>query len=286
MRWKRGRRSSNIEDRRGRGVAGGMKMGGGMIIVVIIIGLVTGQNPLQLLSQLGGSGPTSSPSTGASTAPRSPQEQEQADFVSAVLASTEDVWTEIFRSRGQQYQQPVLVLFDNRVQSRCGVNSEATGPFYCPGDNKVYLALSFFRQLEQLGAPGDFARAYVIGHEIGHHIQNISGIEPRVRQLQRQASSQAQVNELSVRMELQADCFAGVWAYHANRRSQMLEPGDVEEGIRAAASIGDDRLQKRAGRKVNEESFTHGTSDQRVEWLRRGLASGDIDQCDTLGLTR
>ncbi len=285
MRWKRGRRSTNIEDRRGRGVKGGMKMGGGMIIVVIIIGWVTGQNPLQLLSQLGAVGTSPGSATSAAPEQRSAEEQEQTEFVSAVVASTEDVWNEIFKSRGQQYEEPVLVLFDNNVQSRCGVNSEATGPFYCPGDNKVYLALSFFRQLEHLGAPGDFARAYVIGHEVGHHIQNISGIEPRVRQMQREARSKAEVNELSVRMELQADCFAGVWAYHANRRSRMLEPGDVDEGIRAAASIGDDRLQKRSGRAVNEESFTHGTSEQRVQWLRRGLQSGDIDQCDTLGLT-
>ncbi len=286
MRWRHGRRSTNVDDRRGRRMAaGGMKLGGGMIIVVIIIGLITGQNPLQLLQQLGGSN-LSGPSTQGQGRPpeqRSAAEQEQADFAVTVLGFTEDVWTELFRQQGQQYKKPTLVLFDNNVRSRCGVNSEATGPFYCPGDQNVYLSLSFFRQLEQLGAPGEFARAYVIGHEVGHHIQTITGITPRVRQMQQSSGSRSRANELSVQMELQADCLAGVWAHHANKKSRILEPGDVEAGIQAAASIGDDRLQKRAGRKVDEESFTHGTSRQRVEWLRRGLQSGNVDVCDTFG---
>lgn len=286
MRWRHGRRSSNVDDRRGKGLrSGGMKLGGGMIIVVIAIGLITGQNPLQLLQQLGGSGLTggSTQEQGTPPAQRSAKEQEQADFAVTVLGFTEDVWTDLFRQSGQSYEKPTLVLFDNSVQSRCGINSEATGPFYCPGDRNVYLSLSFFRQLEQLGAPGEFARAYVIGHEVGHHIQTITGITPRVRQMQQSSRDQARVNELSVQMELQADCLAGVWAHHANKKSRILEPGDVETGLQAAASIGDDRLQKRAGRRVDEESFTHGTSRQRVEWLRRGLQSGDVNVCDTFG---
>lgn len=280
MRWKGGRRSTNVEDRRGRKAAGGAKLGGGVIIIALILSFVTGQNPLALLQQLGGMGQVSQSPSGP-PAQRSAAEEEKAEFVRVVLGYTEDVWSELFSSAGQKYERPGLVLFDNAVQSACGLNSAAVGPFYCPGDKKVYLELGFFEQLRRLGAPGDFAQAYVIGHEVGHHIQNITGIEPRVRQIQRSARNKADANRLSVLMELQADCLAGVWAHHTNRRERVLESGDVDEGLKAAASIGDDRLMGGAGKTVRPESFTHGSSAQRVEWLKKGLQSGDFDSCDT-----
>lgn len=284
MRWRSGRRSENIEDRRGRGrrAVGGFKMSGWMIIAVLIFSVVTGKNPLTLLQQLGGSGAlTGDGGNSVPVAQRSAAEQEMAEFVAYILGSTEDVWGQEFARRGAQYRKPNLVLFDDMVQSRCGVNSAATGPFYCPGDQKVYLSLGFFNQLKQLGAPGDFARAYVIGHEIGHHVQNLTGAERKMRQLQSQARSRAEANRYSVMLELQADCLAGVWAHHSNRKYGWMEPGDVEEGLQAAASIGDDRLQKRAGRRVNEEAFTHGTSQQRAYWLKRGMQTGRMEDCDT-----
>lgn len=279
MRWRKLRRSKNVEDTRGQrsAVGGGMKLSGGVIILAIIIGLVTGQNPLSLLQMIGGSG---GPTASAPPASNPAADDESAQFVSAVLGSTEDVWNRVFANSGQRYEAPRLRIFENAVSSACGYNSSAVGPFYCPGDRKVYMDLSFFRQLARMGAPGDFAQAYVIGHEVGHHIQNITGIEPRVRRLQR-GGSKIQANQLSVLMELQADCLAGVWAHHANRANQVLEPGDVEEGLRAAATIGDDALQKGSGQRVRPESFTHGTSAQRVEWLRLGLSQGEPDQCDT-----
>jgi len=281
MRWKNKRRSQRIDDRRGRGIAkGGAKLSGGVVIIAIIIAVITGQNPLTLLGGVmqqdgGQSQQVDIPQQ------QSPAQQQQADFSSVILASTEDVWTQIFKQQGQQYPAPTMVLFDGRVQSACGINSEAVGPFYCPADQKVYLSLSFFKQLEHLGAPGDFARAYVIGHEVGHHLQNITGTNRQVREWQQQASSKSQINQLSVLMELQADCYAGVWAHHANKLQNMLEPGDVEEGLQAAASIGDDSLLKRAGRQVNVEAFTHGSSQQRVKWLKTGLQSGRYDACNT-----
>ncbi|MFK7954972.1 MAG: neutral zinc metallopeptidase [Lysobacterales bacterium] len=281
MRWKDLRRSKNVEDTRGtRGTrAGGMKLSGGMIIIAIIVSLVTGQNPLSLLQMLGGAGGNGS-TVQTPQASNPAADDEASQFVSAVLGSTEDVWSRVFRSSGQQYQAPRLRIFENAVASACGYNSAAVGPFYCPGDRKVYLDLSFFRQLAQMGAPGDFAQAYVIGHEVGHHIQNITGIEPRVRRLQ-QSGNKSQANQLSVLMELQADCLAGVWAYHANQANRVLEPGDVQEGIRAAATIGDDALQSSSGKSVRPESFTHGSSAQRVEWLKLGLSGGNVDSCDT-----
>jgi predicted metalloprotease len=282
MRWEGGRRSSNVEDRRGMRVAGPAAGGGiGLIIIVFIIALITGQNPLQLLQLVSGlqqSGPVEQPEvpTGA------PSGDPQAEFISVVLADTEDTWGKIFAESNERYQPPVLVLFENAVQSACGTASSAVGPFYCPADQKVYLDLSFFRELDQrFGAPGDFAQAYVVAHEIGHHIQTLLGVSQRVDQL-RQRASEAQGNALSVRQELQADCFAGVWGNHANRR-QLLDPNDVEEGLTAAAAIGDDRLQKAGQGYVAPESFTHGSSEQRVEWLRRGLTSGRINDCDTFG---
>jgi len=280
MRWEGGRRSSNVEDRRGMRVTGPAGGGIGLIIIVFIIALVTGQNPLQLLQLVGGlqqSAPAEQQvPTGA------PSGDPQAEFISVVLADTEDTWGKIFAESGERYQPPVLVLFENAVQSACGTASSAVGPFYCPADQKVYLDLTFFRELDQrFGAPGDFAQAYVVAHEIGHHIQTLLGVSQRVDQL-RQRASETQGNALSVRQELQADCFAGVWGNHANRR-QLLDPDDVEEGLTAAAAIGDDRLQKAGQGYVAPESFTHGSSQQRVEWLRRGLTSGRIDDCDTFG---
>ncbi|MCX7552311.1 zinc metallopeptidase [Marinicella sp. S1101] len=282
MRWKGNRRSTRIEDRRGRGgvVKGGAKLSGGMIVLALIYAVVTGQNPLTLLGgmmqQTGGS----SQQKVQIPKQRSAAEQEQAEFSSVIFASTEDIWNQIFSHSNQQYQAPSMVLYEGQVQSRCGINSEAVGPFYCPADSKVYLSLNFFRQLERMGAPGDFARAYVIGHEVGHHIQNITGTARQVRQWQQQAGSKAKVNQLSVMMELQADCLAGVWAHHANKQQNMLEAGDVEEGLRAAASIGDDTIQSRAGREVKVENFTHGSSAQRVKWLKRGLQTGNYDSCN------
>ena len=283
MRWKGQRRSTRVEDRRGRGglVKGGAKLSGGMIILAIVFAFITGQNPLTLLGGMMQGGTPTGQQQVQIPKQQSPADRENAEFSSVIFASTEDIWTKIFQQAGQTYQPPSMVLFDGQVQSRCGINSEAVGPFYCPGDSKVYLSLGFFRQLERMGAPGDFARAYVIGHEVGHHIQNITGTEKQLRNWQRQAGSKSEVNQLSVLMELQADCLAGVWAHHANRTQNMLEPGDVEEGLQAAASIGDDTIQSRAGRRVDVEAFTHGSSAQRVKWLKRGLQTGSYDSCNT-----
>lgn len=281
MRWESGRRSSNIEDRRGMRVGGPVGIGGiGTILVVLLISFVTGQNPLQLL-QLVNSAPSSSdaPVEGQTGAPSG---DPQAEFVAVVLGDTEDTWTRVFADAGEQYQPPVLVLFDGQVESACGFASAAVGPFYCPGDRKVYLDLSFFRELDRrFGAPGDFAQAYVVAHEVGHHVQNLLGVASRVDQM-RNRMSETEANALSVRQELQADCFAGVWGHHADRK-QLLEAGDAEEGLKAAAAIGDDRLQKQGQGYVTPESFTHGSSAQRVEWLRRGLSAGRIEDCDTFG---
>jgi len=279
MRWQMGRRSENVEDVRDSGGMrrGGMKLGCGSILLVIILSLIFGQNPLQLLSVLSDGGvQMQAPESYQPTA----EENQAADFVSVMLADMEDTWPGLLQSMGEQYVPPRLVLFSNTVQSACGYGEAASGPFYCPGDQKVYIDLSFFNELSRLGAPGDFAQAYVIGHEVGHHVQNLLGISDRVRQMQSRGV-EAEANALSVMLELQADCFAGVWAYHANQQRQMLEPGDVEEGLSAAAAIGDDRLLRMSGRAVQPESFTHGTSEQRAQWLRTGLSTGDCDACDT-----
>ena len=273
MRWEGGRRSTNIEDRRGLGmgtIGGG---GVGMLLIVLAVSCLTGTNPLALLQMAEQAAPqqTQQVPTGA------PTNDPAAEFVSVVLGDTEETWNRIFQSSGRQYQEPVLVLFEGQVQSACGGASAASGPFYCPADQKVYLDLSFFRELDQrFGAPGDFAAAYVIAHEVGHHVQTLLGVSRTVRE-QPQGQSRAGANQLSVAMELQADCLAGVWGHHANRK-QLLDQGDVEEGLKAAAAIGDDRLTK--GR-VSPESFTHGTSEQRARWLRQGLSTGDINSCDT-----
>lgn len=278
MRWQMSRRSTNVEDRRGMTAprAGGIGCLG--LLVIIALAYLTGTNPLELLQQVG---------PDATMTAREPASQPQgeadveSDFVRAVLGDTEDAWTEIFASAGRQYQPPALVLFTGAVSSACGYNSAAVGPFYCPPDRKVYLDLSFFQELSRrFGASGDFAQAYVIAHEVGHHVQNLLGISGEIDRLRRR-SSQTQANALSVLQELQADCFAGVWGNHAQRRN-LLETGDVEEGLRAAEAIGDDLIQKRSQGYVNPESFTHGTSEQRAYWLRRGLETGRLDECNTL----
>jgi predicted metalloprotease len=280
MLWKKGRQSDNVEDRRGSSIGGtSIKLSGGMLVVVMLIGVALGENPLELLAMLS-QGYIGGSSTTAVSPAQPPGNDESAQFVSAILADTEDTWATIFPRIGKQYQVPTLVLFSDQVSSACGYNSAATGPFYCPGDRKVYLDLEFFRELDHLGAPGDFAQAYVISHEIGHHVQNLLGISGKVHDLQLRSGA-AQTNALSVLLELQADCFAGVWAHYADKYRSLLEPGDVNEGLKAASAIGDDRLLKRAGRRISPESFTHGSSEQRTFWLRKGMESGDIAACDT-----
>ncbi len=275
MRWRGGRESGNVEDRRGGGGGGGgMKIGGGLGLVIVIGGLLLGVDPSTLMG-LVGSGGGSSGSTQSTAA-----QDEQAKFVKVVLADTEDTWNALFEKAGKRYQMPKLVLFTGRVQSACGFQSAAVGPFYCPADNKAYLDLQFFVDLDQrFAAPGDFAAAYVIAHEVGHHIQNLLGTSTKVHQ-RRRALSKAEGNKLSVKLELQADCYAGVWGHHARKR-KMLEAGDLEEGLRAAAAIGDDTLQKRGGGHVQPESWTHGSSKQRVKWFKKGFDTGRMQACDT-----
>ena len=279
MRWEGGRRSDNIEDRRGMRVPGGMVGGGGIgVVVIALIAMFLGVDPRIVLQGAGEGAPAPREAPARS---RDPAEERLKDFVSVVLADTEDTWSEIFRTGGARYQPPRLVLFTGAVQSACGTASSAVGPFYCPGDTKVYIDLDFYRLLAQrFGALGDFAQAYVIAHEVGHHVQNLLGISEKVHAA-RQRADEARGNALSVRQELQADCMAGVWANHANRARQILEAGDVEEGLAAAAAIGDDRLQQQGRGHVAPETFTHGTSAQRVRWFRRGLERGRLEACDT-----
>jgi predicted metalloprotease len=287
MRWGMGRRSGNIEDRRTIGAGGGMRtagVGGIGVVVVALIAMFFGVDPSIILQNLPDGGTMTSP--GSAPAQSSAAEDQQKDFVSVVLADTEDTWTEQFQAMGRTYEAPHLVLFRDGVQSACGFAETAVGPFYCPGDHKVYLDLAFFDELSRrFGAPGDFAEAYVVAHEVGHHVQTLLGISAKVREAQNGADK-ATVNALSVRTELQADCFAGVWANHADRERQVLEPGDVEEALNAATQIGDDRLQKQARGYVVPESFTHGTSAQRVRWFRAGLDNGELGACDTFNADR
>jgi hypothetical protein len=256
----------------------GLPVGGGIggLVLLLLFSALTGQNPLDMINS-GGGAPAENETVGTTgTGDGDPQKE----FVSVVLGDTEETWRQIFRERGEAYAPPILVLFERATQSACGTGTSAMGPFYCPADRKVYLDLSFFRDLAQrFGAPGDFAQAYVIAHEVGHHVQTVTGLSERLAQVRGRAS-EAQANALSVRQELQADCFAGVWGHYAAQRD-LLEPGDAEEGLRAAAAIGDDRLQQQTQGRVVPESFTHGSSEQRVEWLRRGMESGSIDSCDT-----
>ncbi|HMK60748.1 MAG TPA: neutral zinc metallopeptidase [Dissulfurispiraceae bacterium] len=279
MRWEDDRRSENVEDRRGIGVSRGVMGGGIGSVVIVLLALYFGVDPSALLNS--GTGTTTSAPTSGVTHTRNADEDRLAEFVSVVLADTEDTWHELFKRSGKSYQEPKLVLFTNEVKSACGFAQSAMGPFYCPGDQKVYIDLQFYRELrERFHAPGEFAQAYVIAHEVGHHVQNLMGITDKVGRLQAK-SSKAQANNLSVRLELQADCLAGIWGYHANKMKHILESGDIEAALGAASSIGDDRLQKQARGYVVPESFTHGSSEQRVRWFRRGIETGDLGNCNT-----
>ncbi len=264
-----------------RGLKRGGGLSGGAILIIIVIGLLMGQNPLQMLGMIMGGGGMSVPMSDNQGVPlnRSANDQE-ADFVSVVLADTEDTWHQLFSQAGSSYQPPKLVLYNDLTRTACGMGQAASGPFYCPADSKVYLDLGFFNELKRLGAPGDFAVAYVIAHEIGHHIQNLVGTSTKVFQ-QRQRSSKKEANALSVLQELQADCYAGIWAHHAQRHRNILEAGDLEEGLTAASAVGDDRLQRQAGRAVQPEAFTHGSSKQRMHWFRVGFEYGDVSRCNT-----
>jgi predicted metalloprotease len=282
MRWEGGRRSGNIEDRRGRGMGGaGMRVGGLGMVVIFVLALILGVNPLQLMDMMGGAPAPTQVSVPQSAPGAARPADPAADFVSVILADTEDTWSQIFAQGGARYQPPRLVLFEQATRSACGVGQAAMGPFYCPADGKVYLDLSFFRELDRrFGAPGDFAQAYVVAHEVGHHVQNLLGIAPKVHEMMQRVSRE-QANDLSVRLELQADCLAGVWAHHAHRQRQLLEAGDVEEGLRAAAAIGDDTIQRRTQGHIVPEAWTHGSSEQRVRWFKRGMTTGQVNACDT-----
>ncbi|MDD2160123.1 MULTISPECIES: KPN_02809 family neutral zinc metallopeptidase [Pseudomonas] len=288
MRWKRGRRSDNVVDARGSSsrMGGGKGLTLGGVAIVVVIGLLNGQDPMQILGQLAGQamqgGSVSAPQ---SSAPAS--NHEQSEFVRAVLGDTEDTWREIFQGANRQYRDPTLVLFRGGVNSACGFANSAVGPFYCPGDQRVYIDLAFFRELEQrFGAAGDFAQAYVIAHEVGHHVQTLLGVSAKVNAARQQGERVEGASGLLVRQELQADCLAGVWAYHGQRRNDWLEPGDIEEALNAANAIGDDRLQKQARGQVVPDSFTHGTSEQRVRWFKTGFAQGNVGSCDTFKAAR
>ena len=274
MRWKGLRRSANVEDRRGRGGRGLAIGGGGIgVVVLALVAMFFGVDPSVILQD--------EPAGASSQRAASPEDDRLADFSSAVLADTEDTWSALFRQLGGEYREPTMVLYSGAAQSACGFAQAAVGPFYCPGDEKLYLELGFFRDMaRRLNAPGDFAQAYVIAHEVGHHVQRLLGLTERVAQAQRQASPE-QANAISVRLELQADCFAGVWAHHADRTRGIVEPGDIEEALGAASAIGDDRLQMRSQGYVAPESFTHGSSAQRVAWFRRGYEAGQPDACDS-----
>ncbi len=286
VKWRGRRQSRNVEDRRGAAAAGGAGMilmllrfivgrfgiRGVIILAVVGAGLyMAGVNPLALLQ-----------GQPAGQQAAEPIDDETSQFVRVVLAETEDVWSRLFAAAGGDYPEPTLVMFSGSVSSACGYASAAAGPFYCPADQKLYLDASFFSELAQrFGAPGDFAAAYVIAHEVGHHVQTVTGTSREVRSAQQRAQGEGEANALQVRMELQADCYAGVWAHHADRTSNLLDEGDIEEGLAAAAAIGDDTLQRNAGRRVTPESFTHGTSAQRQHWFSKGYRSGDVAACDT-----
>jgi predicted metalloprotease len=314
MRWTLGRRSENVEDRRGMdepggmGIPAGFRIPGGMggpsrgrvvrgggigglgLLALLLLAWFLGVDPRMLLQDTGTvQVPYSGTETSAprSSEPRSPEENQLAEFVSVVLGDTEDTWGELFKQMGRQYRDPTLVLFSGAVSSACGLAQSAMGPFYCPLDQKVYIDLSFYDDLKnRFGAPGDFAQAYVVAHEVGHHVQNLLGIAEQVQAAREQASSEAEANDLSVRLELQADCFAGVWANHADQSRGILEKGDVEEGLNAASAIGDDRLQRQTQGYVVPDAFTHGSSAQRVHWFRQGLETGEINACNTFQADR
>ena len=283
MRWESGRRSDNIEDRRGMGLGGKSLVGGGIgTVVIALIALFMGVDPGIVLNQIA----DAPRSEQAANAPTDPREERLKEFVSVVLADTEDTWGALFRQSGSQYENPKLVLFSGAVQSACGHAQAAMGPFYCPGDHKLYLDMSFFDDLARRhDAPGDFAQAYVIAHEVGHHVQTLLGIAEKV-QAARQRAGEAESNRLQVRMELQADCFAGIWAHHADKARNILEQGDLEEALAAAAGVGDDRLQRQARGHVVPDSFTHGSSEQRMRWFQNGAKTGEPKRCDTFKASR
>ncbi|KAF1054287.1 MAG: hypothetical protein GAK43_00953 [Stenotrophomonas maltophilia] len=290
MLWRKGRRSDNVVDARddSAGGGGGPRLGGkglslGGVAIVVVVGLLMGQDPIQILGSLLGQvdtsqAPTSRPAQGRPATGDDPQ----VDFVRAILGDTEDTWGQIFAHNNARYEQPKLILFNGGVNSACGFASSAVGPFYCPGDHRVYLDLAFFREMEQrFHAAGDFARAYVIAHEVGHHVQNLLGISAKVDAASQRGARMEGANGLSVRLELQADCFAGVWANHAQQRLHWLESGDIESALNAANAIGDDHLQEQSRGRVVPDSFTHGTSAQRVRWFKLGFESGAPSRCDT-----
>lgn len=283
MKWRGRRQSDNVVDRRGSRMSRGGRRaaGGGAAVLVVLAGLFFGPDVGNLASALlSGTGQQTQSQPQRQTNPAAQDEASQ--FVRVVLAETEDTWNRVFANMGRQYQPPKLVLYSGQVQSACGVGSSASGPFYCPGDYQVYIDLSFLEELRRMGAPGDFAFAYVIAHEIGHHVQNLVGVASQVRAQQARSSKQ-QGNALSVKMELQADCLAGVWINHTESRNGILEAGDVEEGLDAAAAVGDDRIMRQAGRAPRREAFTHGSSAERVQWFKQGMRSGDIQSCNTFG---
>lgn len=286
MKWEGNRQSDNVEDRRGSGGGGGgfglggKSIGIGTIVLALIGSAVFGVNPLTMLDMLsGGSGQVAPVQQGPAPAP--PASDRKAAMVSTVLADTEDTWTELFRAQGGTYVKPKLILFSGATPTACGTGQSASGPFYCPGDQQVYIDLSFYELMqERFQVSSEFAQAYVIAHEVGHHVQTITGISEKVRAAQ-QRMSQSQANQLSVRMELQADCYAGLWAHHANRSRGILEQGDVEAALHAASAIGDDAMQRRSQGQVVPDSFTHGTSEQRARWFKKGIESGQVADCDT-----
>jgi uncharacterized protein len=285
MRWQGRRASGNVEDRR-RMSAGPVAAGGGLgVILLVVIVALLGGDPGQVLQQVAGPGGLGGGDGAVADAPLDADEELRGEFAKVVLADTEDAWNRIFAAQGAKYREPILVLFSGQVPSACGFAESASGPFYCPADSKLYLDTTFFTQLDkQLGAPGDLACAYVIAHEVGHHVQNLMGTLQKMDQARRTLTT-AQYNEMSVRLELQADFFAGVCLHHAHRMKDIIEPGDIEDALQAAAAIGDDTLQKNSGRAVRPESFTHGTSKQRLHWFRLGLETGDVNQGDTFSAT-
>jgi predicted metalloprotease len=294
MRWEDNRESDNVEDRRddsGGGGGGGMSFGGihlglGGIIIVVVGSWLLGVNPMAVLGLLSGGGNSGSIHAPAQAAPAAPAHAPPANdtmarFVSTILASTEDVWGEIFTQHGRTYERPHLVLYRGEMPTACGTGESAMGPFYCPRDRKVYIDLGFYQTLrDRLGSPGEFAQAYVIAHEVGHHVQNLLGTTAKVEAL-RARENRVQANATSVRVELQADCYAGVWAFHSQAEKHWLDQGDIESALNAASHIGDDALQRQAQGRIVPDSFTHGTSAQRVNWFKRGLARGEIGDCDT-----
>ncbi|WP_435606161.1 KPN_02809 family neutral zinc metallopeptidase [Pseudomonas knackmussii] len=291
MQWGKGRRSDNVEDAGSDGGGmggGGPRIGGrglslGGVAIVVVVGLLMGQDPMQILGNLlGQMGATQAPATQPTQGHTANPNDPQVDFVRAILGDTEDTWGQIFAHSNMQYEQPKLILFNGGVNSACGFASSAVGPFYCPGDHRVYLDLDFFREMEQrFHASGDFARAYVIAHEVGHHVQNLLGISAKIQAARQRGARMEGADGLSVRQELQADCFAGVWANHAQQRLNWLEPGDMESALNAANAIGDDRLQSQSRGSVVPDSFTHGTSAQRMRWFKLGFDGGSPGKCDT-----